>query len=48
MQISENEKLIELLTEVRDVMQRHDRAVRPGVAAIIVLLVVLILVTYFR
>lgn len=48
MQINNEEKIIQLMTEMRDIIRKHDRGVRPMMFVLFVLLVVLIFVTYFR
>ena len=48
MQLNNEEKMIQLMTEIKDLLRKHDRGVRPTVLALLGLLVIMILVTYFK
>jgi len=48
MQIDNEEKVIKTMEEIRDIMKKHDRGVRPTVIILGGLLIVLILVTHFK
>ena len=48
MQIDDEKKVISLMQEIRDIMKKHDKGVRPTVIILGVLLVVLILITWFK
>lgn len=48
MQINNEEKIMRLLTEIRDIMKKHDKGVRPAVILLLFLLAALVAVTYFK
>ena len=47
-QINNEEKIVGLMEEIRDIMKKHDKGVRPTVIVLMILLIVLILVLYFK
>jgi len=48
MQINNEEKIVQTMEEIRDIMKKHDRGVRPTVIIMMALLMVLILVAWFK
>lgn len=48
MQLNNEEKIIQLMTEMRDIIKKHDRGVRPAVIVLLVMLALLIIVTLFK
>ncbi len=48
MELKSEEKIIQLMTEMRDIMRKHDRGVRPTVLILLVLLAVLVIVTWLK